>query len=407
MVRHLGSSLCDLTYILDEPSVGLHPRDVHQLIALVRKLRDSGNTVLVVEHDPLLIAAADAVVDMGPGPGHEGGRVVFQGSVAQLQKARTATGRSFSQSATLKDPVRRPSKWLPVKNARLHNLKKVSVDVPAGVLTAVAGVAGSGKSSLINGVFARRYPEAVCIDQGALGGSRRSNTATYLDVMDGIRQLFAASSGLPASMFSSNSQGACPACKGLGVIELDMAFMDRVASPCDECGGRRFIAPVLRHRLHGKNIDEVLRLSTKEAGEFFAEPAIESPLRRAVDVGLGYMTLGQPLSTLSGGERQRLKLATALGNTAQIFILDEPTSGLHMADVERLVRLLHSMVDAGGTLIVIEHNMAVVAQADWVIEMGPGAGHAGGKLVFQGTPLQMIESTRSVTGPHLRAAVGR
>ncbi|RWB08723.1 MAG: excinuclease ABC subunit UvrA [Mesorhizobium sp.] len=403
MLRHLGSSLTDLTYVFDEPSIGLHPRDVNQMIALLREIRDKGNTVLVVEHDPQIIAIADHVIDMGPGAGESGGRVVFKGKVADLKRSDTLTGRFMKARPHPKAVLRPPTGWLKLRNANLHNLKNVSVDIPQGVLTAVVGVAGSGKSSLINGVFSRRYPDAVCIDQGALGGSIRSNTATYTGVLDPIRKLFAEANSVGASLFSSNSAGACPGCKGLGVTRMDMAFMDTIVSACEVCHGRRFTDAVLAYKLRGKNIDDVLSMSVSDAQRFFHEPDIRPALDRVAEVGLDYMTLGQPLSSLSGGERQRIKLATELQNTGRIFILDEPTTGLHMSDVARLVRLMGRLADSGNTLLVIEHNLDVITQADWIIEMGPGAGQNGGSVIFKGNPIEMINSETSQTAPWIRA----
>ncbi|QNA82599.1 excinuclease ABC subunit UvrA [Sphingomonas sp. So64.6b] len=401
MLRHLGSSLTDLTYIFDEPSVGLHPRDVNQLIALLRELRDKGNTVLVVEHDPQVIAVADHVIDMGPGAGDKGGRVVFQGKVDDLERSDTLTGRFMKARPRPKALVREPTGVMPLRDVTLHNLKNLSVDIPQGVLTAIVGVAGSGKSSLINGAFARRYPDAICIDQAALGGSSRSNTATYTEVLDPIRRLFAQANDVSASLFSANSIGACPACKGLGITQIDMAFMDTIVSTCEVCHGRRFTDEVLAYEFRGKNIDDVLRMSVADASQFFDSPDISPALDRVAEVGLDYMTLGQPLSSLSGGERQRIKLATELQNAGRIFILDEPTAGLHMSDVARLIGLLNRLVDNGATLLVVEHNLDVISQADWIVEMGPGAGGDGGRVIFQGRPEDMIVSRTSLTGQYL------
>jgi excinuclease UvrABC ATPase subunit len=403
MIRHLGSSLTDLTYIFDEPSIGLHPRDVNQLNGLLRKLRDNGNTILVVEHDPDVINAADHVVDIGPGAGTHGGQIVFQGSCVALLKADTPTGRCLSEAVALKRETRPARGYLQIRNAALHNLKRVDIDVPLGAITVVTGVAGSGKSSLINGELMQRYPAIISIDQGALVGSSRSNLATYLDVFDGIRQLFARTHSASASLFSSNSKGACPACKGLGEVHLDLAFMDAITSVCEICKGRRYTNAVLALRYRGKNIDEVLRMTAEDAVQFFAkELEIRGPLERAVEVGLSYMTLGQPLSTLSGGERQRVKLATELREGGRTYVMDEPTTGLHLSDVRRLITLLNKMVDAGNTVIVIEHNLAVIAQADYIIDMGPGAGRDGGTIVAQGTPVRILDDPNSVTGPFLR-----
>jgi len=404
MLRHLGSSLTDLTYVFDEPSTGLHPRDVAQLNALLVRLRDKGNTLLVVEHDPQVIAIADHVVDMGPGAGVDGGHVVFQGPISGeggLMASETLTGQCLRRRGAPKAAVRAPGGWLPLHGVTLHNLRNVSVDIPRGVLTCVVGVAGSGKSSLINGAFARRHPEAVCIDQRSLGGSRRANIATYTGIADPIRHLFARANRVGASLFSTNSDGACPACKGLGETQLDMAFMDTLVSVCEQCRGRRFRDEVLGYRLRGKAIDEVMAMQASEARGFFTEPEIHATLERIERVGLGYMSLGQPLSTLSGGERQRVKLATELRDNARIFIFDEPTTGLHLADVDRLLALMNALVDDGATLLVIEHNTDVIRQADWVIEMGPSAGAEGGHVTFQGTPAELAADKRSVTGPFL------
>jgi len=407
MVKHLGSSLTDMTYIFDEPSVGLHARDVHQLNALLRRLRDKGNTVLVVEHDPDVIAIADHVIDMGPNAGRGGGRVVYAGDLAGLAKADTLTGRHLARRAPLKTDVREARGVLPLRNARLHNLAGVDVDIPVGVMTVVTGVAGSGKSSLINGVFAHRYPDTVCIDQGAIAASRRSNTATYTGMLDRIRARFAEANGVPASLFSANSEGACPACKGLGTTQIDLAFMDPIESTCEVCHGRRFTDDVLRHTLDGRNIDDVLRMSVADARGFFDDPDLQATLARLADVGLDYMSLGQPLSTLSGGERQRIKLATELESGGKTYVLDEPTTGLHLSDVAHLLLLMNRMVDNGGTLIVIEHNLDVIAQADWIIDMGPGAGREGGRVVFAGTPAGLAAHPSSLTGRYLaRHAAG-
>ncbi len=408
MIRHLGSSLTDLTYILDEPSTGLHPSDVHQLNELMAQLRDKGNSVLVVEHDPDVIVVADHVIDMGPGAGKHGGEIVYQGSVAGLRKARTPTGRCLLRGLELKRDVRAPSGALRIRKATLHNLQKVDVDIPCGVLTAVTGVAGSGKSSLVSGELLRRHRDIISVDQSPIGASSRSNMATYIGVFDTIRKRFAQSNAKSASLFSANSAGACPVCKGLGEIHLDLAFMDAVTSVCEACKGRRFTDEVLALRLRGKNIDEVLRLTAEEAVSFFAqEQDICPPLERAVEVGLGYMTLGQPLSTLSGGERQRVKLATELGNVGRTYVMDEPTTGLHMSDVDRLIGLMDRLVDAGNSVIVIEHNLAVIARADWIIDMGPGAGRAGGKIVSQGPPARVMQDPASVTGSFLKKQIAR
>ena len=406
MVRHLGSSLSDMMYILDEPSIGLHPRDVHQLNTLIVGLRDKGNTVLVVEHDPDVIAIADHVVDMGPGAGTLGGTVVFEGTVAALAKATTLTGRFLRGGSMLKTEVRKPDGAFHIRNATLHNLASVSVDIPRGVLTVVTGVAGSGKSSLINGVLLRQQPEIVCVDQGALTGSVRSNMATYTGILDPIRASFAKANRVSASLFSANSTGACPTCRGLGEVTLDLAFMDSITTLCETCHGRRFRDDVLKLTYRGLAIDQVLKLTAEDAVAFFADqPEIRRPLERVVDVGLGYLTLGQPLSTLSGGERQRIKLATELQNRGITYVLDEPTTGLHMSDVSRLIALMDRLVDNGSTVIAIEHNLDVVARADWIIDMGPGAGRDGGHVVARGTPAQIMSNKASVTGSFLKAHV--
>lgn len=405
MVRHLGSSLTDITYIFDEPSVGLHPSDVHRLNVLMRRLRDKGNTVLVVEHDPDVIAIADHVVDMGPEAGAKGGAIVYEGNLEGLKASGTLTGRHISRRPRLNLEPRKPNGSLVIERASLHNLKDVSVRIPQGVMTVVTGVAGSGKSSLINGALFRKYPEAVCIDQGAIRGSKRSNIATYSGLLDPIRALFAKANDADASLFSFNSHGACPGCKGLGVTYTDLAFMDPVVTVCEICQGRRFTAEALRYSLRGLRMDEVLELSVSEAKAFFREEELQAILQRLCDVGIDYITLGQPLHTLSGGERQRLKLASELENSGQIYILDEPTTGLHMSDVARLIGLMNRLVDNGSTLIVIEHNLDVISQADWIIDLGPGAGRDGGKVIFEGHPAELIEHPSSATGYYLKQYV--
>ncbi|SEW51313.1 ATP-binding cassette domain-containing protein [Chitinophaga arvensicola] len=402
MVRHLGSSLCDMMYIFDEPSTGLHARDVHQLNVLMQSLRDKGNTVLIVEHDPDVITIADHIIDMGPGAGKHGGEIVYEGTVKGLMKSGTLTGIGLRRQPALRETLRKPAGSLKVRNATLHNLQKVSVDIPEGVFTVVTGVAGSGKSSLINGVLPRLYPDIVCINQHALAGSVRSNPATYTGIADQIRSLFARANKVSAGLFTSNGEGACPACKGLGVTSMDLAFMDAVVTTCEVCQGRRFKDNVLGYTLRGKSIDEVLKLNVEEASQFFSEEDIVNVLQRLHEVGLDYLTLGQPLDSLSGGERQRIKLATELENTGNVYILDEPTTGLHLSDVDNLIALLNRLVDNGSTVIAIEHNLDVISQADWIIDMGPGAGRDGGKVVFEGTPAALINDKNSLTGIFLK-----
>jgi excinuclease UvrABC ATPase subunit len=402
MVRHLSSALTDVTYVFDEPSIGLHAHDVERMNHLLAGLRDKGNTVLVVEHDPEVIRVADHVVDMGPGAGAAGGLVVYEGPVAGLAGADTATGRHLEVRRPVKTAVRAPTGSIPIRNASLHNLRDVSVDVPTGVMVAVTGVAGSGKSSLIHGCLPRTSPSVTLIDQSAIRGSRRSNPATYTGILDPIRKAFASAAGVPASLFSANSEGACPACNGLGMIYTDLGFMAEIASVCETCEGRRFSDEVLEHRLRGRNIVEVLAMSVDEARAFFNEKPVRVMLDRLASVGLGYISLGQELQTLSGGERQRLKLAIELGSDTEVYVLDEPTTGLHMQDVDNLVTMLDRLVDSGRTVIVIEHNLDVVARADWVIDLGPGGGHDGGRIVFQGTPAELVRSEASVTGEFLR-----
>ncbi|MEV0146134.1 MULTISPECIES: excinuclease ABC subunit UvrA [unclassified Nonomuraea] len=402
MVRHLGSSLIGMTLIFDEPSTGLHPRDVGRLNDLLRELRDKGNTVLVVEHDPDVIEIADHVVDVGPRAGVHGGEIVFQGTYEQLTRADTLTGAGLRRTGSVKDVVRRPTGKLPIEGANLHNLKNVSVSFPTGVLTAVTGVAGSGKSSLVAKVFMSTYPEAVFVDQSAIRASSRSTPAGYLEVMDPIRKLFARASGASASLFSFNSAGACDECNGRGELVTELAYMDPVRTPCDSCDGRRFKEDVLAHLLRGKSIADVLELSAEDAVAFFTESEINGRLAGLVEVGLDYLTLGQPLSTLSGGERQRLKLAGRLHRSGCVYVLDEPTTGLHMSDVETVVGLMNKLVDQGNTVIVIEHNLDVVRQADWVIDLGPDGGKHGGEIVFTGTPAELLTAEGSATGESLR-----
>jgi excinuclease UvrABC ATPase subunit len=402
MVRHLGSSLTDVTYVFDEPTIGLHAHDVQQMNGVLQRLRDKGNTVLVVEHEPDVIRIADHVVDMGPLAGSHGGDIVYQGPFDGLETSGTLTGQHLEVRQALKASVRPPLGVIPIRNARLHNLKDVSVDVPTGVFVAVTGVAGSGKSSLIHGCMPRTEPSVTVIDQSAIRGSRRSNPATYTGILDPIRKAFASANGVKPALFSANSEGACPECKGLGLIYTDLAFMAGVVSVCEVCEGRRFTDEVLGYRLRGRNISEVLGMSVEEAQAFFTERPVRVMLDRLADVGLGYISLGQMLNTLSGGERQRLKLAIEMSNDTDVYVLDEPTSGLHMNDVDNLIGLLDRLVDAGRTVIVIEHNLDVVARADWVIDLGPGAGHDGGQIVFQGPPADLTRAEGSVTGQHLR-----
>ncbi|MFG1830644.1 ATP-binding cassette domain-containing protein [Micromonospora chersina] len=410
MIRHLGSSLTDVTYVFDEPTIGLHPHDIQRMNELLLQLRNKGNTVLVVEHKPETIAIADHVVDLGPGAGTAGGEVVFEGTVEGLRASGTRTGRHLDDRAHLKPTVRTPSGRLEVRGADTHNLQNVDVDIPLGVLTVVTGVAGSGKSSLIHGSVSGR-DGVVTVDQGAIRGSRRSNPATYTGLLDPIRKAFAKANGVKPALFSANSEGACPACNGAGVIYTDLAMMAGVATTCEECEGKRFQASVLEYHLGGRDISEVLAMSVNEAEEFFGAgeartPAAHKILDRLADVGLGYLTLGQPLTTLSGGERQRLKLATQMATTGGVYVLDEPTTGLHLADVEHLLALLDRLVDSGKSVIVIEHHQAVMAHADWIIDLGPGAGHDGGRIVFEGTPADLVAARSTLTGEHLAAYVG-
>ncbi|SNY66435.1 ATP-binding cassette domain-containing protein [Paractinoplanes atraurantiacus] len=410
MIRHLGSSLTDVTYVFDEPTIGLHPHDIQRMNELLIQLRDKGNTVLVVEHKPETIAIADHVVDLGPGAGSAGGEIVFEGTVAGLRKSGTLTGRHLDDRSSLKESVRVSKESLPVRGAALHNLKDVDVDIPLGVLVVMTGVAGSGKSSLIHGSVSPREG-VVSIDQGAIRGSRRSNPATYTGLLEPIRKAFAKANGVKPALFSANSEGACPNCKGNGVIYTDLGVMDTVATPCEVCEGKRFEASVLDYKLGGRDISEVLAMSVGEAEKFFAEgeariPAAHKILERLVDVGLGYLNVGQPLTTLSGGERQRLKLATHMGEKGDIYILDEPTTGLHLADVEQLLGLLDRLVDSGKSVIVVEHHQAVMAHADWIIDLGPGAGHDGGQIVFEGTPEELVKARATLTGQHLADYVG-
>ena len=411
MIRHLGSSLTDVTYVFDEPTIGMHPHDVERMNNLLLQLRDKGNTVLVVEHEPDTIAIADHIVDLGPGAGSAGGEVVFEGTVEGLRASDTITGRHLDDRAAVKPDVRESNGALEIRGATTHNLKKVNVDVPLGVLCVVTGVAGSGKSSLIHGSVAGR-DGVVEIDQGAIRGSRRSNPATYSGLLEPIRKAFAKANGVKPALFSSNSEGACPACNGAGVIYTELGVMATVESTCEECEGKRFQASVLEYKLGGRNIAEVLAMSVAEAQKFFGEgeasaPAAHAILERLSDVGLGYLILGQQLPTLSGGERQRLKLASHMGEKGGIYILDEPTTGLHLADVEQLLGLLDRLVDSGKSVIVIEHHQGVMAHADWIIDLGPGAGHDGGRIVFEGTPADLVAARPTLTGEHLAAYVGK
>jgi excinuclease UvrABC ATPase subunit len=411
MIRHLGSSLTDVTYVFDEPTIGLHPHDIQRMNELLLRLRDKGNTVLVVEHKPEVIGIADHVVDLGPGAGTAGGEVVFEGTVGGLRSSGTLTGRHLSDRASLKPSVRKPAGVLKVRGARTHNLKNVNVDIPLGVLVAVTGVAGSGKSSLINGSVSNR-DAVITVDQTAIRGSRRSNPATYTGVLDPIRSAFARANGVKPALFSANSEGACQTCNGAGVTYTDLGMMAGVTTVCEECEGRRFQASVLEYRLAGRSIAEVLDLPVADAVSFFGggkahTPAAHAILTRMADVGLGYLRLGQPLTTLSGGERQRLKLATHMGGDGGVYVLDEPTTGLHLADLEQLLALLDRLVDSGKSVIVIEHHLSVMAHADWLIDLGPGAGHDGGKIVFEGTPADLAAQRSTVTGEHLAAFAGR
>ena len=410
MIRHLGSSLTDVTYVFDEPTIGLHPHDIQRMNDLLLRLRDKGNTVLVVEHKPETIAIADHAVDLGPGAGSAGGSICFEGTVEGLRASDTVTGRHLDDRATLKDAVRASTEVMEVRGATTNNLRGVDVDIPLGVLCVLTGVAGSGKSSLIHGSVAGR-DGVVVIDQGAIRGSRRSNPATYTGLLDPIRKAFAKENGVKPALFSSNSEGACQTCNGAGVIYTELGVMATVESPCEECEGRRFQASVLEYTLGGRNIAEVLAMSVDEAEAFFGDgdaktPAAHKVLLRLADVGLGYLTLGQPLTTLSGGERQRLKLATQMAEKGDVYVLDEPTTGLHLADVENLLGMLDRLVDSGRSVIVIEHHQAVMAHADWIIDLGPGAGRDGGRIVFEGSPADLVADRKTLTGQHLAEYVG-
>lgn len=410
MLRHLGSSLTDITYVFDEPTIGLHPHDIQRMNGLLLQLRDKGNTVLVVEHKPETIVIGDHVVDLGPGAGNAGGEICFEGTVEGLRASGTKTGEHLDDRAQLKDAVRSGTGAIEVRGATANNLQAVDVDIPTGVLTVVTGVAGSGKSSLIHGSVSNR-DGVVSIDQAAIKGSRRSNPATYTGLLEPIRKAFAKANGVKPALFSANSEGACPSCKGAGVIITELGFMDTIETPCEDCGGKRFQIGVLEYKLAGKDITEVLDLPVSEARVFFSEgeaklPAAAAILGRLEDVGLGYLSLGQPLSTLSGGERQRIKLAIQMGEKGDVYVLDEPTTGLHLADVDKILGLLDRLVDAGKTVIVIEHHQAVMAHADWIIDIGPGAGHDGGKVVFEGTPTDLVSQKSTLTGEHLATYVG-
>lgn len=402
MVKHLSGSLVDVTYIFDEPSVGLHPRDVHRLNELLQKLRDKGNTVLVVEHDPDVIKVADHIVDVGPHAGSRGGSIVYEGTYAGLLESGTLTGTHMKRPLLLKNDYRQPTGKLTIKDANLHNLQNVSVNIPSGVLTVVTGVAGSGKSTLINDVFLSEHTDAIVIDQSAIGVSTRSNPATYTGILDDVRKAFASANKVSPSLFSFNSKGACENCQGLGVVYIDLSFFDSVKLPCEVCGGKRFKEDVLSYLLNGKSIADVLEMTVEQALEFFQLKEVVRKLQALSDVGLNYITLGQPLSTLSGGECQRIKLASELHKKGSIYVMDEPTTGLHMSDIGHLLEIMNRLVDAGNTVIVIEHNLEVISQADWIIDMGPDGGSKGGHVVFEGTPSQIIHAEQSITGKYLK-----
>lgn len=402
VVKHLGSSLSDVIYIFDEPSIGLHPRDVHRMNELLQKLRDKGNTVIVVEHDPDVIKVADHVVDVGPLAGPHGGEVVYEGSYANLLKANTITGKHMHQSIPIKDSFRTPTGKLPIKNAKVNNLQNVSVSIPTGVLTVITGVAGSGKSSLINEVFQHQHPDAIVIDQSAVGVNSRSNPATYTGILDDVRKAFASANKVQASLFSFNSKGACENCQGLGVVYTELSFFDSVKSPCEVCGGKRFKDEVLAYKLNGKSISDVLAMNVEQALDYFELKEVTKKLQAMSDVGLDYLSLGQPLSTLSGGECQRIKLASELHKQGSIYIMDEPTTGLHMSDIGHLMVVINRLVDTGNTVVIIEHNLHVIKNADWIIDMGPEGGSKGGTIMFEGTPRQLVSAKRSLTSEYLR-----
>jgi excinuclease UvrABC ATPase subunit len=389
-------------YIFDEPSVGLHPRDVHRLNEHLQKLRDKGNTVLVVEHDPDVIKVADYVVDVGPHAGSAGGEIVFHGSYTDLLKADTLTGKHLKQNTTIKETFRQSNGKLPIRGAKLNNLQNVSVDIPTGVLTVVTGVAGSGKSSLINHVFLRQHPDAIVINQAAVGVSIRSNPATYTGILDDIRKAFASANKVDAGLFSFNSKGACENCQGLGIIYNDVGFLDVVKTPCEVCGGKRFKEEVLSYHLNGKSIADVLNMPVEQALEYFSIKEIKSRLQAMNDVGLNYLRLGQPLSTLSGGECQRIKLASELHKKGSIYVMDEPTTGLHMSDIDHLLAIMNRLVDTGNTVIVIEHNTSVIKHADWIIDMGPEGGSKGGRVMFEGTPRELLTASHSLTSGYIQ-----
>src|SRR5579859_8073090 len=402
MVKHVGSSLVDVLYVFDEPSIGMHPRDVHRLNELLQKLRDKGNTVLVVEHDPDVIKVADHVVDVGPFAGTRGGRIVYEGSYANLLKANTLTGEFMQRQMPIKSEFRKAKGKLRIAHAKINNLKDVSVDIPAGVLTVVTGVAGSGKSSLINQTFVRQHPDSIVINQAAVGVSSRSNPATYTGILDDVRKAFAAANKVSPSLFSFNSKGACKNCQGLGVIYTDLAYLDEVKTPCEVCGGKRFKDEVLAYKLNGKSISDVLAMPVQAALAYFKLPEVTRRLQAMSDVGLDYLTLGQPLSTLSGGECQRIKLASELHQKGSVYVMDEPTTGLHMSDIGHLLAIINRLVDAGNTVIVIEHNLDVIKNADWIIDLGPEGGHRGGQVLFEGTPRQLLSAKQSLTSAYLR-----
>ncbi|MBU5300047.1 excinuclease ABC subunit UvrA [Clostridium sporogenes] len=402
MVKQLGSSLTGLTYIFDEPSIGLHPHDIGRINKLLKMLRDKGNTVLIVEHDPDIIKIADYIIDMGPKAGTEGGNIVYKGTPEGLLKSNTLTGKALQHKPHIKLHTRKAKEWLSIKNANLHNLKNINIDIPKGVMTVVTGVAGSGKSTLINGLLPKIYPETIFIDQGAIYASIRSNIATYTGIFDFIRNLFAKENNVKSSLFSFNSEGACPECKGLGVTYTDLAFMDTVISACEVCEGNRFTDKVLDFKFRGKNISQVLKMTVAEAIDFFKEDEIYLVLKKLADVGIDYITLGQPLNTLSGGELQRLKLAAQLDSKGNIYVLDEPTTGLHISNIKKLVAIMNRLVNQGSTLIVIEHNLDVMTQADWIIDLGPEAGENGGRIMFEGEPKDIINNENSITGKYLK-----